>query len=94
MSMRLRKRKKAREYLVMDFVYVYFQVDISQRDWLRNSGWNPDKNNVILVHGYGGSENALPMSVLKDGNWFLFHHTFWRNAYAGRSNLKLRIFLI
>lgn len=46
----------------------FFQLDISQRDWLRNSGWHPDKDNVILVHGYGGGEDALPMSVLKDGN--------------------------
>lgn len=44
------------------------QLDVSQHDWLRNSGWDPDKDNVILIHGYGGSEHALPMSVLRDGN--------------------------
>ncbi|XP_055308490.1 phospholipase A1 VesT1.02-like [Sitodiplosis mosellana] len=42
------------------------KVDIAQRDWLRNSGWDREKENVILIHGYGGSVNALPMSVLRD----------------------------
>lgn len=44
-----------------------FQVDIAQRDWLRNSGWDQDKENMILIHGYGGAVDALPMSVLRDG---------------------------
>lgn len=47
-----------------------FQVDITQRDWLRNSGWDRDKENMILIHGYGGSVDALPMSVLRDGKLF------------------------
>lgn len=42
-------------------------MDITQRDWLRNSGWDRDKENMILIHGYGGSEDALPMVVLRDG---------------------------
>lgn len=45
-----------------------FQVDVTQRDWLRNSGWDRDKENMILIHGYGGSVDQLPMSVLRDGN--------------------------
>lgn len=52
------------------------QLDITQRDWLRNSGWDRDKENVILVHGYAGGEDGLPMSVLRDGkftfDFFLF----------------------
>lgn len=47
------------------------QVDSSQRDWLRNSGWDREKQNMILIHGYGGSVDALPMSVLRDGNSFI-----------------------
>lgn len=42
-------------------------MDITQRDWLRNSGWDRDKENMILIHGYGGSVDALPMVVLRDG---------------------------
>lgn len=45
------------------------QLDITQRDWLRNSGWNRDKENIILVHGYAGGEDALPMAVLRDGKF-------------------------
>lgn len=44
---------------------------MTQRDWLRNSGWDRDKDNMILIHGYGGSEDALPMSVLRDGIYLL-----------------------
>lgn len=47
--------------------YAPFQVDITQHDWLQNSEWDRDKENVILIHGYGGSVDALPMSVLRDG---------------------------
>lgn len=45
------------------------QLDITQRDWLRNSGWDRDKENMILVHGYAGGEDGLPMSVLRDGKF-------------------------
>lgn len=48
------------------------QLDITQRDWLRNSGWDRDKENMILVHGYAGSEDGLPMSVLRDGKKKIF----------------------
>lgn len=40
---------------------------MTQNDWLRNSGWDPEKETMILVHGYAGGEDALPMSVLRDG---------------------------
>lgn len=57
------------------------QLDITQRDWLRNSGWDRDKENVILVHGYAGGEDGLPMSVLRDGkSAFDFFFCFYRHA--------------
>ncbi|XP_044755241.1 phospholipase A1 VesT1.02-like [Coccinella septempunctata] len=40
--------------------------DYSQHDWLRQSGWDPDKENIILVHGYAGGDDTLPMVVLRD----------------------------
>lgn len=49
----------------------YFQSDVTQRDWLRNSAWDRDKDNIILLHGYGGSEDALPIVVLRDGKFQL-----------------------
>lgn len=47
---------------------MYFQLDVSQKDWLRSSGWDPEKETMILVHGYAGGVDSLPMSVLRDGN--------------------------
>lgn len=45
-----------------------YQVDLTQTDWLRNSGWKSDKQNIILIHGYAGGDDSLPTVVLKDGN--------------------------
>lgn len=42
-------------------------VDISQSDWLRQSIWDPAKDDVLLVHGYAGGDDTLPMVVLRDG---------------------------
>lgn len=52
------------------------QLDITQRDWLRNSGWDRDKENMILVHGYAGGEDGLPMSVLRDGKFVILSPQF------------------
>lgn len=46
--------------------FTFLQLNINQGDWLRNSEWDPHKENIILIHGYAGSDNALPMSVLRD----------------------------
>lgn len=57
-------------HLALPFSHLFYslsKVDITQRDWLRNSGWDRDKENIILIHGYGGSEDALPTVVLRDG---------------------------
>lgn len=50
------------------FLFFFMQkLDVSQGDWLRNSGWDPEKENIILIHGYAGGDDTLPMSVLRDG---------------------------
>lgn len=43
---------------------------MSQADWLRNSGWNKEKQNIILIHGYAGGDDSLPIAVIKDGVYF------------------------
>lgn len=48
-------------------MYLFKQLDINQADWLRNSGWDPEKENIFLVHGYAGGDDTLPISVLRDG---------------------------
>lgn len=35
---------------------------------LYNSGWDPDKMNVIIIHGFNGSENNMLMVILRKGN--------------------------
>lgn len=49
------------------YLYLLQQLDINQADWLRNSGWDPEKENIFLVHGYAGGDDTLPISVLRDG---------------------------
>lgn len=53
-------------------LFLIFQLDSYQHDWLRNSGWNSDNNNIILIHGYAGGDDTLPISVLRDGKNFIF----------------------
>lgn len=52
-----------------------FKLDVTQKDWLMNSGWQPQKQNIILIHGYAGGEETPPVGVLKDGNSILFCYT-------------------
>ncbi|KAJ6646181.1 Phospholipase A1 member A [Pseudolycoriella hygida] len=42
------------------------ELDVTQKDWLLNSGWESQKQNIILVHGYAGGEETPPVGVLKD----------------------------
>lgn len=42
-------------------------VDSYQSDWLRQSPWEPEKEDVFLIHGYAGGDDTLPISVLRDG---------------------------
>lgn len=46
--------------------------DHSQSDWLRQSIWDPLKEDIFLVHGYAGGDDTLPINVLRDG----LQHTF------------------
>ncbi|XP_050310359.1 phospholipase A1 member A-like [Anthonomus grandis grandis] len=41
-------------------------LDHGQTDWLRQSIWDPLKEDLFLVHGYAGGDDALPMNVLRD----------------------------
>uniref|UniRef100_A0A2A4IV85 Lipase domain-containing protein n=1 Tax=Heliothis virescens TaxID=7102 RepID=A0A2A4IV85_HELVI len=41
-------------------------VDLSSQDWLRQSGWDPAHENVLLIHGYAGGDDTLPIVVLRD----------------------------
>ncbi|XP_023024635.1 phospholipase A1 VesT1.02 [Leptinotarsa decemlineata] len=41
-------------------------VDYTQTDWLRQSIWDSTKEDVMLIHGYAGGDDELPMIVLRD----------------------------
>ncbi|XP_055381689.1 uncharacterized protein LOC129612195 [Condylostylus longicornis] len=49
-------------------------LDVYQGDWLRNSKWDPQKENIILIHGYAGNDEALPLIVLRDA--YLKHGSY------------------
>ncbi|KAM3959603.1 pancreatic triacylglycerol lipase-like [Aphomia sociella] len=41
-------------------------VDLSSEDWLRQSGWEPSHETILLIHGYAGGDDTLPIAVLRD----------------------------
>lgn len=42
------------------------QLDTSFRYPLTKQGWNPSKKNVIVIHGFNGTENKTPMTIIRD----------------------------
>ncbi|XP_018372508.1 PREDICTED: phospholipase A1-like [Trachymyrmex cornetzi] len=49
---------------------------LEQSDWLRRD-YEPTRDNVILIHGYAGGDDILPMTILRDtylknGNYNVF----------------------
>lgn len=45
-------------------------LDSFQSDWLRQSNWDPNKEDVFIIHGYAGGDDTLPIIVLRDGKFF------------------------
>ncbi|XP_067009690.2 phospholipase A1 VesT1.02 [Anabrus simplex] len=41
-------------------------LSIVARDWLRLSGWDPNHDNVFIIHGYAGGDHQLPVAVLRE----------------------------
>ncbi|KAK9702891.1 Lipase [Popillia japonica] len=41
-------------------------IDITVTDWLRQSSWDSEKEDVLVVHGYAGGDDTLPIAVLRD----------------------------
>ncbi|CAK1601242.1 unnamed protein product [Parnassius mnemosyne] len=41
-------------------------VDLYSEDWLRQSGWEPSHETILLIHGYAGGDDTLPIIVLRD----------------------------
>lgn len=47
---------------------------MEEDNWLRMSAWNSSKENIILIHGYAGGDDVLPMVVLRDA--YLKHGSY------------------
>ncbi|KAH1011053.1 hypothetical protein HUJ04_000497 [Dendroctonus ponderosae] len=52
------------------------RIDIRNRLSLKLSGFDPEKQNVFIVHGFNGTESKTPMTIL-------------RNAYLYRSDYNI-----
>ncbi len=42
-------------------------VNVSEANSLLQGDWDAQKHTIVLVHGYGGGHDTLPMSILRDG---------------------------
>ncbi|XP_069356150.1 pancreatic triacylglycerol lipase-like isoform X2 [Maniola hyperantus] len=42
------------------------KVDLFSEDWLRQSSWEPSHETILLIHGYAGGDDTLPIVVLRD----------------------------
>ncbi|KAK4875868.1 hypothetical protein RN001_012290 [Aquatica leii] len=52
-------------------------VDTYENDWLRQSSWNDTKENILIVHGYAGGDDTLPISVLRDAYIATGRYNVW-----------------
>ncbi|XP_050441562.1 phospholipase A1-like [Adelges cooleyi] len=41
-------------------------IDVRNKNALRYSGWDPGKRNVIIIHGFNGTESKTPMTIIRD----------------------------
>lgn len=52
------------------------RIDVRNPLSLELSGWNPNKMNVLIIHGFNGTESKSPMTIL-------------RNAYLSRGDYNI-----
>ncbi|KAE8752470.1 hypothetical protein FOCC_FOCC000592 [Frankliniella occidentalis] len=41
-------------------------VNVSEANSLLEGDWDPQKHTIVLVHGYGGAHDTLPLTILRD----------------------------
>jgi len=44
------------------------RINVRNKWTLYKSGWDPNKKNVILIHGFNGAENNKIVVILRNGN--------------------------
>lgn len=64
-------------------------------DWLRTSNiWNPQKENIIFVHGYAGGDFAPPTLVMRDAFIRSDQYNFFMLEYGAVSRAPCYIQLV
>lgn len=53
------------------------KIDVRSKRSLYNSSWDPNKKNVIIIHGFNGAENNKVMVLLRNGNIFYILYIIW-----------------
>lgn len=43
------------------------RIDLRNKYALKYSGFDPGKKNVIIIHGFNGTESKTPMTILRNG---------------------------
>lgn len=56
------------------------KIDVRNPYSLTYSGWDPDRKNVIIIHGFNGTEGKTPMSFIRDGKLNNAHDWSWLNV--------------
>jgi len=47
-------------------------IDVRNKNALRYSGWDPSKKNVIIIHGFNGTESKTPMTIIRNGKYLIY----------------------
>lgn len=45
------------------------EIDTRFQNSLLKYGWNPKNKNVIVIHGFNGTESKSPMTIIRDGKF-------------------------
>lgn len=59
--------------MVIAFVFIFRgqkykkKIDVRNPFSLHYSGWDPERRNVIIIHGFNGTESKTPMTFIRDG---------------------------
>ncbi|CAH0386747.1 unnamed protein product [Bemisia tabaci] len=55
-----------RIYLYSSEIRVKRRIDVNHPFSLHMNGWDPEKRNVIIIHGFNGTEGKTPMTFIRD----------------------------
>ncbi|KAF7286365.1 hypothetical protein GWI33_005661 [Rhynchophorus ferrugineus] len=62
------------------------RIDIRNNLSLRLSGFDPERKNVIIIHGFNGTESKTPMTILRDAYLYRKDYNIFTIDWAGLTN--------